>query len=310
MGELHTEQRGRVVVATLANPPHALFDADLVTALDGLVTSTARDPSVGAVVLTGAHPSRFLAHYDIGELLGGAQAGPAVGRRAAGAALGVVGALRRVPRVAEALEGTPAAGLAALERFHATLLAMNRSGVVFVAALNGSAMGGACELALACDVRLMADGAGHALGQPEVLFGFPPGGGATQRLTRMLGTTRTLRLVLEGAPLTPEEAERLGIVDEVVDSGGLLDRASALAAHLGARPKGAVQAAKRAIYEGASLPLAAGLHVERAELLAAIGSPDAVAAMQAYQSRLEQTGELPAYDGTSLADAVQRGRFA
>ena len=77
------------------------------------------------------------------------------------------------------------------------LLRFNRAGAVFVAAINGSAMGGGCELALACDIRLMAAGP-YLIGQPEILFGFPPGGGGTQRLARMLGSARALRLCLEG----------------------------------------------------------------------------------------------------------------
>src|SRR5262249_59709767 len=79
---------------------------------------------------------------------------------------------------------------------------MNRCGAVFVAALNGSAMGGGCELALACDVRIMAEGP-YLIGQPEILLGFPPGGGGTQRLARLLGSGRALRLVLDGGAPPP-----------------------------------------------------------------------------------------------------------
>src|SRR3954452_8381680 len=249
MGDIRVEQRGRVLLATLHNPPHGLMDSGIVAGLAALVQRADADDGVGAVVLTGAHPERFVAHYDVGELLAAARSGPSVGRRAAKSSLRVVGALRRVPAIERALERTPAAGLVALERFHEILLAMNRSGAVFVAALNGSAMGGGCELALACDVRLMAEG-DFGVGQPEILFGFPPGGGGTQRLARMLGTTKALRLVLDGGPLSPAEALGLGVVDEVVAREDLLERAVSLAGRLGARPKAGVAACKRAVYEG------------------------------------------------------------
>src|SRR5215210_728213 len=227
MGEIRTEQRGRVLIATLDNPPHALMDASIVDALEALVSRAEGEDAVGAVVLAGAHPERFVAHYDVGALLAGARSSPRVSAGAASASLRAVGALRRVPAVEGALERTPAAGLVALERFHEVLSRMGCCGAVFVAAINGSAMGGGCELSLACDLRLMADG-DLGIGQPEILFAFPPGGGGTQRLTRLLGTARALRVILDGGPLTPHEAAELRLVDEVVAPGELLDRAVAL----------------------------------------------------------------------------------
>ncbi len=178
MGRIEVEARGGTLIAKLVNPPHALMDIGIVDALEALVHRASSEDGIGAVVLTGAHPDRFIAHYDVGELLAGAEAGPSVTPRMARASVRVVGALRRIGGARRALARTPVAGLAELERFHAITLAMNRSGAVFVAAINGSAMGGGCELALACDVRLMASGE-HVIGQPEVLLGFPPGGGGT-----------------------------------------------------------------------------------------------------------------------------------
>ena len=308
MGEIRIEQRGRVLVGTLANPPHGLLDAAIVDALDALVTRADSDPGVGGVVLTGGHPERFAAHYDVAELLEGARSSPAMGRRAASASLRAVGALRRLPGVEARLEGTQAEGAMRLERFHSILLRMNRSGVVWVAALNGSAQGGACELALACDFRIMAEG-DHNIGQPEILFGFPPGGGGTQRLARMLGTTRALRLVLDGGPLSPAAAAEIGVVDEVVAAEEVVPRAVTLAERLGRRTKHAVAACKRAVYEGASLPLPAGLRLERAEFATAFGTPEADELMAAYVARLERTGELPAYDREALEQALEAGGF-
>jgi enoyl-CoA hydratase len=308
MGQIDVERRGRTLVGTLDNPPHGLMDSGIVDDLDGLVQRASSDDGIGAVVLTGGHPERFIAHYDVTELLAGAKTSPSVTPRVAHASLRAVGGLRRIPAAEQAMGRTPAAGLAALERFHGIFLAMNRSGAVFVAAINGSAMGGGCELALACDLRLMASG-GHMIGQPEILLGFPPGGGGTQRLARMLGSARALALVLDGGPLSPAQALELGLVSEVVAGGELIDRAVALANRLGSRPKLAVAAAKRAVYEGGSLPLPAGLRLERAEFVAALGSPDAIAAMSAYVSGTERTGELPAYDRATLERAVERGRI-
>src|SRR3954471_19081924 len=222
MGEVRIEQRGRVLVATMDNPPHGLMDTGIVEGLEAVVERATTDDGVGAVVLTGARPDRFVAHYDVAELLEGARNSPAVSPRAAAGSLRTVAAVRRVPRAESALERTPLAGVVALERFHEMLLAMSRCGAVFVAAMNGSAMGGGCELALSCDFRIMADG-DVRMGQPEILFGFPPGGGGTQRLARMLGPSRALRLVLDGGPVSPAEALALGIVDELAPAGDVVE---------------------------------------------------------------------------------------
>jgi enoyl-CoA hydratase/carnithine racemase len=308
MGEVRVEQRGRVLIATLANPPHALMDAAIVDALDSLVERADSDADVGAVVLTGAHPERFIAHYDVRELLDGARTNPSVSPRVAKSSLRLTGALRRVPAAERALARSRAAGLVAVERFHEILLRMNRSGAVFVAALNGSAMGGGSELSLACDLRLMAEGP-HLIGQPEILLGFPPGGGATQRLARLLGSGRALRVVLDGGPLAPSQALEIGWVDEVVDADRLIERATAIAERFGRRPKAAIAACKRAVYEGGSLPLPDGLRVERAEFLAALGTREAEDLMQTYLDALEATGELPLYDAPSRERALEAGRF-
>src|SRR3954454_14690143 len=308
MGEVRIEQRGRVLVATMDNPPHALMDTGIVEDLQAVVERATSDTGVGAVVLTGARPDRFVAHYDVGELLEGARNSPAVSPRGAAGSLRTVAAVRRGPRAENALARTPLAGVGQLERFHAMLLAMSRSGAVFVAAMNGSAMGGGCELALSCDVRIMAAGE-HRIGQPEILLGFPPGGGGTQRLAREVGPARALRLTLEGSPLSPEQALELGIVDEVVPAGEVVERSVALAERLAQRIKGGVGAIKRAIYDGGSMPLADGLRVERAEFMATLATPEAIAAMQAYVDATERTGELPGYDPLAADRAQEDGRF-
>jgi enoyl-CoA hydratase len=307
-GTIEIERRDRVLVATLANPPQALMDEAIVGALGELVARADSDPAIGGVVLTGAHESRFVAHYDVGELLEGAKASPALSPALARLSLRAAGTVRRVPGGESMLERTPAAGLAALERFKQTLLGIQRCAAVWIAALNGSAMGGGCELALACDVRMMSSGS-HLIGQPEILLGFPPGGGGTQRLTRLLGTARALRIVLDGTPLNPTEAAEIGLVDRVVAPDELLDAAVADAARLGSRPKQAIGACKRAVYEGGSLPLDDGLRLENAEFMSAIVGPEAIAAMQSYVNASERLGDLAGYDPETLANADEHGRF-
>ena len=91
MGEVRVEERGRVLLATLDNPPHGLMDSGTVAGLEAVVARAEAEPGVGGVVLTGAHPERFVAHYDVGELLAAARAAPSVGPRVAHASLRAVG---------------------------------------------------------------------------------------------------------------------------------------------------------------------------------------------------------------------------
>ena len=294
--QVTTRRDGRVVVATLQNPPHGLMTGVMVRELDALVGEVEHDKGIGAVVLHGAHPERFLAHYDVAELIEAARAtGVRTTRRQAGAALRVVRAAARVPGAAGAIERTPAAGLLALERFHELLLRMNRVGAVFIAAIDGSAMGGGCELSLACDVRYMADG-DFVIGQPEILLGIMPGGGGTQRLARLVGSGKALELVLEGTALSPQEALELGLVNRLLPQGRVLDEAIETAHRLARRPRLAVEGCKRAVYEGGSAPLPYGLHVERAAFMATMTGPAALRGMEAYVEGLQKAGELPGYD--------------
>ncbi len=165
----------------------------------------------------------------------------------------------RAARVPEpVVRRTPLRGAVQLDRLHATFMRMNASGVIFVAALNGSALGLGAEFAWACDLRVMADGE-FFIGQPEILLGINPGGGGTQRLTRLIGTHRSLVAILEGKPFTPAQALANGAVDEVVAPDDVVARATELAEHFGKRTKGAVAAVKRSVYFGGSMSLSEGL---------------------------------------------------
>jgi enoyl-CoA hydratase/carnithine racemase len=308
MGTVNVEQRGTVLIGTFHNPPHGLMDRGSVEALERLVTRAENDDAVDAVVLTGSHPERFVAHYDVSEILAGARSSPTVGAGLVGASMRMVAAARRIRGADRGIRRTPLAGLLEVERFHEVFLRMNRCGAVFVAAINGSAQGGGCELSLACDLRLMAAG-DHGIGQPEIFLAFPPGGGGTQRLPRLLGSAKALKIVLDGAPLSPEEAAEFGLVDRVVPPGELLETALAEGRRLGTRPKATIAAAKRAIYEGGSLPLTDGLRLEASQFMAAVTTPEAIGAMEAYVHQLERTGELPLYDRETVEWVEAEGYF-
>jgi len=132
---------------------------------------------------------------------------------------------------------------------------------VTIAAMCGYALGGGCELALACDFRIAADNV--RLGQPEILLGIIPGGGGTQRLARLVGAARAKDLILSGRQVRADEAMAMGLVDEVLTADQVLDRAMARAGEFARGPLAAHALAKRAIDEGMSRGLAGGLDLEQ-----------------------------------------------
>jgi enoyl-CoA hydratase len=295
-----TERSGRVLTVRFDNPPHNFMNRVMIAELESLVDEIDGDRAIGSVVLTGKPDDVFITHYDIEEILAGsAGVGRPISAGVAGASLQTVGGLARVPGVAGALHRTPAAGLLELNRIHDLFTRMQGMEVAFIAALNGPALGGACELSLACDIRYMAAGA-RRIGQPEMLLGFPPGGGGTQRLSRAIGTSRALELILEGRPLSPVEAQDIGLVHRVIPDGALLDEARACAERLARRAPFSIAAAKQAVLGGSTGRLADGLATERKWFLAAASQPAAIRAMRAYAERVRSSGP-PLADEEELA---------
>ncbi|MGW7206624.1 enoyl-CoA hydratase/isomerase family protein [Streptomyces sp. NPDC054837] len=305
-GHLEIEDRGAVLIVRLDGGPHQVFGLDIANQLDELVDRVDRDPGIRAVVFTGAHPERFVSHAAVQWLQQEGAASPTVGRRGASAVARVARGADRARVLKPVVDRTPMRGAAQLDRLHATFLRMNASGVVFVAALNGSALGLGAEFAWACDLRVMAEG-DYFIGQPEILLGIIPGGGGTQRLTRLIGTHRSLVAILEGKPFTPGEALANGAVDEVVPQHEVVTAATALAEHFGARTKGSVAAAKRAVYFGGSMSLSEGLHVERTEFFTRVMSQEGQELMLDYIETTDATGELPLYNPDTYEQALTLG---
>jgi enoyl-CoA hydratase/carnithine racemase len=149
-----------------------------------------------------------------------------------------------------------------------------------VAAVSGYALGGGCELALACDMIVASESA--EFGQPEILLGIIPGGGGTQRLARVMGKQRAMELVLTGRRIEALEAERLGIVNRVAPRDGWLDAALELARVVASRPPIAVRLAKQAVLAADDTPLSAGLEQERRLFELAMATEDRVEGMSAF----------------------------
>ncbi|MDI2127665.1 enoyl-CoA hydratase/isomerase family protein [Yinghuangia seranimata] len=276
------ERDGAVLTVRVDNPPLNFLNAALMDRLADTLAAARRDPDVRAVVLTGATPGVFIGHYDIDEILDGVRrAGVALPERLAPVPLRVLAPLVRVPRLRAALAATPVGGLVSLLRFHEVIRSMRRSDTVFVAAIDGPALGGGFELALGCDIRVTGDGP-YDLGQAELLLGLVPGGGGSQLLARMLGSARTIELLLEGRLFSPAEALEAGLVHHVVPRDEVVKHAHEVASRLATRSASAVGAAKRLVYEASSASVERGLAAERASFLALAGGAPAQRALGRY----------------------------
>jgi enoyl-CoA hydratase/carnithine racemase len=244
-GAVVVERRGKVATLRVDRPRVNALSLSVLAELHEAVRGLTADLP-GALVVTGTGRV-FSAGADISELTGPERA--ADFGQAFAAALGALAALPRVT----------------------------------IAAIAGPALGGGLELALACDLRVAAEGA--RLGLPEVLLGVIPGGGGTQRLARLVGPARAKELLLTGRYLDAQEALGLGLVDKVVPPGDLLEEASALAARFA---DGAVLAqglAKRAVDEGSELPLAEGLQLERELFVEVFKTRDAATGVRSFLER-------------------------
>jgi enoyl-CoA hydratase/carnithine racemase len=223
---LLVERRNHVAYVTL-NRPDVLnaLNTTLRQELKRLFTDVEHDPDVRLVVITGAGRA-FCAGADIKEW-------------------------KEPGSVVEDRE----------ERRHLNFWeAMSRLDCPIIAAINGFALGGGCELAMCCDIRLASDRA--QLGLTELTLGIIPGGGGTQRLPRLIGRGKALELILTGKRIEAHEALRLGLVEQVVPHEQLMPAVEDLAQMIISRAPLAVKYAKEAIVRGLELPLQEGLKVE------------------------------------------------
>ncbi len=207
------------------------------------------DPAIRGVILTGAGDKAFIAGADIGEL---------------------------AHVTAVEAEQSSSYGQAVLNL-------IENLGKPVIAAVNGYALGGGCETAMACSIRVAAEQA--KFGQPEVTLGLIPGGGGTQRLPRLVGKGRALQLILSGGMIDAREAHRIGLVNEVVPAGALLTRAEAILKQIFANAPIAVKFSLEAVNRGLETTLAEGLSLEASLFGLCAGTGDKAEGTSAFLAK-------------------------
>jgi len=233
------EKKGPIAYVTLNRPKvlNALSQGaweDLRTAFE----QARDDAAVLGVILTGAGDKAFIAGEDISELA----------------------------------HATPVDAEKSSRSGQAVLDLIENLGKPVIAAVNGFALGGGCETAMACTIRVAAE---HArFGQPEVKLGIPPGAGGTQRLPRLVGKGRALQIILSGEMISAQEAYRIGLINEVVPAGELIARCEAILKQILANAPIAVRFALEAVNKGMETSLSAGLLLEASVFAICAGTED------------------------------------
>lgn len=250
---VRTEREGALLWVVLdREETRNALDLEMVETLHGVLAAIEKDEEVGVVAFRSAHASAFVSGADIAEL-----------------------------RDRTALDS--------LARINARLFQrIEELPVVTLAAIQGYALGGGCEFALACDLRVAARSA--RLGQPEVGLGILPAAGGTQRLPRLIGLSRAKEMILTGRILTAEEAERIGLLHEVTEDDGLYDRARQLAGSVLRNGRLAVRLAKLALdssFDGGAV----GHRLESVAQALLFDSEEKRARMTAFLERKKKTSE-------------------
>ena len=246
---LTLEREESFVVITLNRPPANAISEQLMKDLAAALTSVEADDAVRAVIVTGSGDRIFCAGADLGSAFSG-------------------GDMRDFIRFGNEV-------LRKIERFPKPV----------IAAMNGHALGGGCEIAMACHFRLLKDGA--RMGQTETNLGIVPGFGGTQRMPRLIGRTKALEFMILGTQIPAAECLALGLVNRLTKEGETLTEAKALARLIARRPPVATRVLIEAVDDGLSVPIDQALEIETRAFLRTLSTEDAVEGIQAFLTKRE-----------------------
>lgn len=253
MTNILLEKKGLIAVATI-NRPKALnaLNSEVLTDLDELVSAVKADADIRALVITGSGEKAFVAGADIGEMSTLTKEG--------GEAFGKHG-----NNVFRAIETLP---------------------IPTIAAVNGFALGGGCEMALACDIRIASEKA--KFGQPEVGLGIIPGFGGTQRMARIIGTGPAMELIYTADTIDAQRALEIGMVNHVVPADQLMDEAMKLAQKICTNAQKAIRASKLAIRRGIDCDISTAVSYEALAFATCFGTEDQKEGMQAFLEKRKE----------------------
>ena len=254
---LKVEDHGHVVVCILTNPPTHTFTSKSLMEVHDFLDQMEKKKDLRVLAFTGEGEDVFIKHYEVGELADSAE-----------------------KNISEAKEVS--AGYSPpkeLHHFHKMLLRLRDIEAIVIAGINGNTAGGGCEFSLGCDLRIMSEGP-YAIGLPETSVGILPGGGGTQRLARLIGSSRALDLILHARLLSPQEAFEFGLINKLVPHERFREELMAYCLDLASRAPIALRQVKKIIHKGLDKTLEEGLLMEQEAFDVTMRSNDAAKAMR------------------------------
>ena len=254
---LKVEDHGHVVICILTNPPTHTFTSKSLMEVHDFLDQMEKKKDLRVLAFTGEGEDVFIKHYEVGELAESAEKN--------------ISAAKEVSS-----EYSPPKEL---HHFHKMLLRLRDIEAIVIAGINGNTAGGGCEFALGCDLRIMSEGP-YAIGLPETSVGILPGGGGTQRLARLIGSSRALDLILHARLLSPQEAFEFGLINKLVPHEKFREELMAYCLDLASRAPIALRQVKKIIHHGLDKTLEEGLLMEQEAFDVTMRSNDAAKAMR------------------------------
>lgn len=265
---LRIEDNGNYVICYLSNPPTHTLTSSGVNEIHTFLDQIEKRDDLRVLAFTGDGENVFIKHYEVGELANTAERNLETKKN------------KQDPKE--------------LHAFHTMLLRLRDLDAIVVAGINGNTAGGGCEFSLGCDLRIMADG-NFLIGLPETSVGILPGGGGTQRLSRLIGSSRALDLILHAQLVSPKEAFDLGIINKLVSEASFNQELISYCEDLSNRAPIALQQVKKIIHQGLEMTLEESLLVEQKAFDVTMNSKDAARAMRALldtQENIEDVSEF------------------
>ena len=265
---LRIEDNGNYVICYLSNPPTHTLTSSGVNEIHSFLDQIEKRDDLRVLAFTGDGENVFIKHYEVGELANTAE--------------------RNLETKKDKQDPKE------LHAFHTMLLRLRDLDAIVVAGINGNTAGGGCEFSLGCDLRIMADG-NFLIGLPETSVGILPGGGGTQRLSRLIGSSRALDLILHAQLVSPKEAFDLGIINKLVSEASFNQELISYCEDLSNRAPIALQQVKKIIHQGLEMTLEESLLAEQKAFDVTMNSKDAARAMRALldtQENIEDVSEF------------------
>lgn len=265
---LRIEDNGNYIICYLSNPPTHTLTSSGVSEIHSFLDLVEKRDDLRVLAFTGEGRGVFIKHYEVGELANTAEKNLETKTD------------QQDPRE--------------LHAFHTMLLRLRDLDPIVVAGINGNTAGGGCEFSLGCDLRIMSEG-NFLIGLPETSVGILPGGGGTQRLSRLIGSSRALDLILHAKLLSPKEAYDLGIINQLVSEDTFNQELISYCEDLSNRAPVALQQVKKIIHQGLEMSLEDSLLIEQKAFDVTMNSKDAARAMRALlntQENIEDVSEF------------------